>query len=125
MTQEEIQEGNELMALYMGAKYEELVLFMQPNAGYVWNYPQGEQPDNKIEPWYKTISTLQYHKSWDWLIPVCKKVLDKLWKLSGTGPVMVDITDALKLLEIEPLFQAVVAGIQLLNEIKQKEDANK
>lgn len=66
MTQEEINEGNKIIAEFMGAKPSKVdndkryLRFTEPHAGtdtyafYPWN--------------------LFYHTSWDWLMPVVQKI---------------------------------------------------
>lgn len=68
MTQEQILEGNKLIAEFMGGKLK------QPNKEHPNN------PYNKHTWWgvgeNKTVGhfSLHYHSSWDWLMPVIDKI---------------------------------------------------
>jgi hypothetical protein len=65
---------------------------------------------------------IPYHKDWNWLIPVIKQVIADL--SPATARVMNPykremarntVIDALNKLEIQPLWEAVVSSIQLIN----------
>jgi hypothetical protein len=62
MTQEQIIEGNKLIAEFMGAFYS---TSDQPNPYWVG------VPDNGQ---YLGTHRLQYHSSWDWLMPVVERI---------------------------------------------------
>jgi len=75
MTQEEILEGNKLIAEFMGAK---------PCKNY-WREDALEHEDWEHDEWTNTtreyfvtkihkVSELKYHSSWDWLMPVVEKI---------------------------------------------------
>lgn len=117
MTKEEIQEGNNLIALYMGAIYEE------------WEDEHCEEPSDK---WYYyflddfggyEIDELQYHSSWDWIIPVVQKINEnELYKIELQKIVCVErkmgwgwnmITP--KPFTIDGVYQAVIETIKLIN----------
>lgn len=71
MENKEIIENNRLIAEFMGAKYTE-------NTDIPLNYDQLWLPIHGIVH-YKVIGvgygkTLQYHESWDWLMPVVEKI---------------------------------------------------
>jgi hypothetical protein len=77
MTQEEILEGNKLIAEFMGAK----LITDDPN------FMGGNVPFfrlakfNDIERNY-TKYELKYHSSWDWLMPVVEKIEKELfWQI--------------------------------------------
>lgn len=58
MSDEEILEGNKLIAEFMGGKY-------YPNGGWSeWQFPDGGKP-----------SILYYNSSWDWIMPVVDKIM--------------------------------------------------
>lgn len=125
MTKEQ-EEGNEIIAKYRGAKYEQLLIQNQPDTPMVWKY---EKTDPEYIPghwvWY-TMHELQYHSNWNWLIPIVKKVQKDLWDKLGNPymreMVKRELDEALNKLEIESLYQEVVNAIQVLN---SNRDANK
>ena len=59
MIQEEILEGDELIAEFMGLEFtgKQGIYFLKPNR--------------------KLPNKLNYHSSWDWLMPVVEKIRDK------------------------------------------------
>ena len=66
---------------------------------------------------YYSYAEAKYHCSWDWLIPVTKKVLDK-W--DGTtyfseGNLEGVIVDSLKIADIEGVYKSVVKFIKWYN----------
>lgn len=64
-----IEEGNRIIGEYMGATYEDLVIFMSTQ-GKHWVYPENENPANEMMP----IQYLKYDSDWNWIIPVCTKL---------------------------------------------------
>jgi hypothetical protein len=58
MTNEQIIEGNKLIAIFMAAKYNERLDLV---------YLEGK-------PSMYSINELKYHTSWDWLMPVVEKI---------------------------------------------------
>ncbi len=58
MTKEEIEKGNTLIAEFIGTKY---------NGGVGLVYIEGSQST------MKPIEELEFHSSWDWIIPVAQK----------------------------------------------------
>lgn len=72
MTQEQIIEGNKLIALFMGGKTSDMNNKIVQGHQNIW------LPIHGICNW-TTVDigngkTLQYHKSWDWLMPVIDKI---------------------------------------------------
>jgi len=65
LTQQEIEEGNKLIAEFEGMVYTN----DDPKA-----YPQGYMFSKELGA--ITVSDLQYHESWDWLMPVVEKIGD-------------------------------------------------
>ena len=60
----EIQEGNKLIAEFMGAKFiEKDPMFMNGNSSFYYFKETG-----------KSERILHYHFSWDWLMPVVEKI---------------------------------------------------
>ena len=60
MTQEQIVEGNKLIAEFMGIKISHL------GVGDLYRCPVTDLPT--------TVCELEYHESWDWLMPVIGKI---------------------------------------------------
>lgn len=59
---------------------------------------------------------MEYHKSWEWLMPVIKKIQQlPIAEFSKKKPVM----NALMDVEIEPLFLSVIVFIKWYNTIKK------
>jgi hypothetical protein len=115
------EEGNTLIARYMGGVYEELLLFMQPNAGYIWKYLEGQEPDNEWSPWKRTTEALKYHISYDWLMPVVKKVQREMWEAELPHPqsmIANTLRNAVAELDINLIWIWTIEAIKLLNKIK-------
>ena len=88
--------NNKLIAEFMGMTYGD------PNDNSVMTHttPQG----NEIVP----IESMDYHKSWDWLMPVVKKCM-----ITGDNTdYWDDIFDALSLLSINAVYGEVVEFIK-------------
>lgn len=74
MSEQEIIDGNRLIAEFMGAKYGEDSPNKISKNGYL------ELPDDsnyKFSKWtvrFSWIEELQYHSSWDWLMPIYTKI---------------------------------------------------
>ena len=104
MTQEEIIEGNELIAE-----------FMNIDVGHYTSYPEeGRTQFSKND--------LEYHSSWDWLIPACKKwdtleVEDE--NLVEYTKLCDQLDNTVSFYEIEPLFQQLVKCIEQYNKWKK------
>ena len=62
MSQEEILEGNKLIAEFMGLHYRSL------------KYYTGWYKDPEFQNRICDYDGLQYHSSWNWLMPVCYKI---------------------------------------------------
>ncbi len=103
-------EGNKIIAEHRGAVYEELLLFMQPNAGYVWKFPEDSVEYNHYKwkaDWPRT-DNLLYNKDWNWLMPVVKKLMPLCWGTDEGN----ELVKALINMEIEPLWEVVVRAIE-------------
>lgn len=89
-----------------------------------WKYP--------VEMGWCTTENLQYHSNWNWLMIATEKVsieIDVEWNKRGLQHIGLeeaqrDITDALLGMQIEPVWEAVVKGIQVLNKLKEDEKDN-
>lgn len=66
---------------------------------------------------HKTIgyTPIKYHSSWDWLVPVVKKILD-LNNMEDLYKRMTRITESLIYLDITLLFEEVVSFITWYNQ---------
>lgn len=69
MTQEEILEGNKAIAEFIGAE----LLFDEHYNSYAWHYNMDNRPILNSSCWWSE-EQLQYHTSFDWLIPVGTKI---------------------------------------------------
>jgi len=68
----EILEGNKLIAEFMGAKYYDCYKnSIYPNGISIWKYDTPPKEDCTIL-W--NTPDMQYHTSWDWLMPVVEKI---------------------------------------------------
>lgn len=63
MTNEEILEGNKLIAEFMGFEFNKSKIIYDPT---------DTNPEGKLIGY--PLSNLKYHSSWDWLIPVIDKI---------------------------------------------------
>src|SRR5690242_19234149 len=70
MTEQQIQTGNRLIAQFMGAK------FRNAPEGHLEEdeliFPEGKSPYDFLNQ--VRISSLKYHSSWDWIMPVVEKI---------------------------------------------------
>ena len=81
MTQEEITEGNKLIAEFMTGHYRD-----KRKKSYPFPFPvievvpaekimgYGSVPEGKIKHYEGTPDMMKYHSSWDWLMPVYAKI---------------------------------------------------
>lgn len=79
MSEQEIIEGNKLIAEFMQAKNEFSDIYYLPEFGHYFNsYGQIELNDC-----FRT-DELKYHSSWDWLMPVVEKIEKNFWVTTTT-----------------------------------------
>lgn len=73
--EKEILEGNKLIAIFMGGKLLMNNIYNFPvSFGYKESYDEGGYiGSGKSSVW--DIDEMEYHTSWDWLIPVYNKIL--------------------------------------------------
>ena len=96
---------NKLIAEFMG--YE--------NTGTL-NNPMYEYYDNDFQDGSYKIKDLQYHKSWDWLMPV---VVECFERFGNTDTIdYMKLNDALLTCNIEELYKTVVEFIKFYNQNK-------
>ncbi len=101
MTKDQIKYGNRLIALYMGGiEREPEGLFML-------------QIKNNKKPYYIFYTRLKYHRSWDWLMLVCKKIIESYFDERS------EIFQGLTECDIEKTFDAVVKFIEFWNDPNQ------
>lgn len=93
--------GNKVIAIYIDRQLQ----------GCMISDFYGEIPD-------QVARMFKYHRLYDWLLPVVKKLLEDLkqsQKFVGSNRRMIsEIKDALVDLEILPLWEKVIEGIELL-----------
>lgn len=92
MDKEAVLEGNKLIAEYMGATVEQGYSKNKEQDGRIVTYPKELAPDMYCT---HSLSTLKYHSSWDWLMPVCIKL--------GWNEVDIDIEHIHSLVASHPL----------------------
>lgn len=69
-------EGNELIALFMGATFNPNWRFLNDNKYDVkptWEYAMDNRP-TKYSTMYWGASQMEYHLTWDWIMPVVEKI---------------------------------------------------
>ena len=75
MSEQEIIEGNKLIAEFMGGENHPFLIPYIPEPDDIWfsveNHPEERHPDNG-SMW--KLNELKYHSSWDWLMPVVEKI---------------------------------------------------
>lgn len=106
-----VEEGNKLIAEFMGAEYDNT---------YNPEYPHYTIEDSTFYP-----EELKYHSSWDWLIGACKK-FDLLYETAGVDLGLDynfhcdDIDDAVTTYNIEAAFKAIISAIEWYNNLSQQ-----
>lgn len=135
------QEGNIIIAKYEGWKVSCDTTFASmlrvntrnPEGNCVSSCTIDNNVDNLLKKeWNDLVNEdwgrCRYHKSWDRLIPIVKKVQKELWDMKLRHPdsaVGNDLRNAVNELEIEPVWKATVAGIQMVNKYKAQESIEK
>jgi hypothetical protein len=101
MTKKEIEQGNKLIAKFMGLKIGD--------AWQVWNGHADYSKDADFE----------YHSSWDWLMPVVEKIFKETNDdvMSFNGLVLFEYGICAS---IEDVWKGVIQFIQWYNQQKQK-----
>lgn len=122
MTKEFIDNGNELIAVYVGATFQ-------------GDYPNGDEEESRLyyykgdviipENWCRTHShtNMRYHKNWEWLMPVAHKLMSEANVVFATyiSDKLYDQSECKRMIrhsyemEIEVLFRSVLNYIQYLN----------
>jgi len=113
-----IEEGNKLIAEFMGWKYSK--------SGKTVRRSSHSSP--------RRLKDIQYHSSWDWLMPVGKKIFDFLQQSFKERPahtcttgdlIEVDITCAIREYNLTAVYQHVIQFIQWFNQQPQPEGKGK
>lgn len=114
MTQEEILQGNRLIAEFMDCEYDDIsetydtgiLKLVEPEA-------YGDEQFSSLLYDYE----LDYHSSWDWLMPCIKKCLDiNEEELDDWEKQYENINDTLYQVEISQTYQAVIEFIKWYNQ---------
>jgi len=115
MTQEEILEGNKLIAEFDGVVWKDasLVNYPRPNKQWSIKFPNGKQFSE-----YGNIDDIlskycKYHSSWDWLMPVVEKIIYNYDESKS-----LDIMRELSYAKIESVYQSVIEFIKWYNQNK-------
>jgi hypothetical protein len=93
MNKEQILEGNQLIALFMGAAIEQdyCIIKDQQQDGLGFYFNKSNAPD--IDLRYSSFG-IKYHKSWNWLMPVVEKIESMFYSVNNTSsPWYEDETD--------------------------------
>lgn len=130
MTQEEMKEGNRIIAEYMGWTIEVDSSFANHERVNV-RYPNGQiansaclsihmEPTEQVEEAWNNINyRTHYNTDWNELISVVKRLLAEHrdgWESPYAAQMIKDsIRETLSILEIEPLWSSVVDAIKELN----------
>lgn len=105
-TQEQKDEGNKIIAKFMGLPYC-LSDLETDNFG-----------DQDVERWaifnhYYTASEMRFHTSWDWLMPVCKKAAIGEAEISKEGIHLLEsVYGAITSFDITQAFRAIVEFLE-------------
>ena len=71
---------------------------------------------DKNQEYYESLSDLQYHTSWDWLMPVVEKISDiKSWSINATLEWLSESQDRDGLYAQEDVYESVVEFIKQYN----------
>ena len=105
MTQEEIIEGNKLIAEFMGVKIGEDLYSWRP--GVIDSIKE---------------HNLQYHSSWDWLMPICLKFCESYenYPSSKCEGMIMNLDNEVSSYDITKAFKQLVICIKWYNEYKSK-----
>ena len=103
MTQEEILEGNKLIAIFDGYVIDN-------------TYPDTDRTYNKNGN-IELHTTVKHHSDWEWLMPIVDKI-SKLHSIPELYANYSKVIDALMMLDINILFKAVVEFIKWYNQNK-------
>lgn len=106
MTEKNIIKGNKLIAAFEGAN-------IHKNEAYK-NNEYATFPEDTFDGMTLIVTKLKYHEDWNWLMPVCKKIL-VLYHDNRQG-----MFSGLHNCDIEETFNGVVEFINFWNDPKQK-----
>jgi len=119
MTAQQIQDGNRLIAEFMGGKYHELENIFSDPIKVMWFLPGNNPNPHCTSGTYKRLTELEYNVRWDWLMRACKRFDGftlKDFKTSSQWTnykILCDnIDDAVTTYDIEKAFSALVKGIE-------------
>ena len=80
---------------------------MEENNKLIAEFMRVDQVD--IDTWLETNSNLHYHNSWDWLMPVVKKVMQEDYDFL----VFEELKYQLSKIDIDAVYSAVVEFVKL------------
>lgn len=91
MKEQEIIEGNKLIAEFMEYKHSD-ILYDEENEEYFFDtdhlvcVEDIEVWESSVDDWTSTLSPEQmlFHSSWDWLMPVVEKIEKNFWVTTTT-----------------------------------------
>jgi hypothetical protein len=116
MTQQEIIEGNKLIAEFMGGIFETNLPFTHTKHGWI------DTPANDGKQIAQDYD-LKYHSSWDWLMPVIKKIHELDISIDnevGSARQYNVVGSSIGPVTIESTWQACVEFIKYYNQNKEK-----
>ncbi len=121
----EIDEGNELIVLFMGANPEKgMFIDDRKTFSFPSSILDAPQSISRANTPFFDLRALKYHKSWDWLMPVVRKfdylVENDIIPDSDDFDFWCDkIEDSItRTYEIEPCFKIIVEAIQWHNKLQ-------
>lgn len=138
MTQTEINEGNEIIARFDGAKFNGGTTLVQDEWCQITELEKGFKTLHYVEGvtnglW--TSNVLRYDTDWNWLIPICQRLLFEIKMEIEQDPFAIlggdderkkelrrtrnKIEQSLLSMKIEVLHPIIVDGIKLINNNEQ------
>lgn len=113
-----IEEGNLIIAKYDGWQWE------SEEWNMLYKISDGFWYSDKYEDCI--LDEAEYRSNWQWLMPVVKKLMEDLYncRTNPTDKANRELVRKLNKLEIEPLWEETIKGIQVLNELKHAQEAN-
>ncbi len=118
LTKEEILIYNPLIAKFMGARVVQAYSDYEGLSGLMFYFDKDLSPVMRKN---LSMSEIKYHSSFEWLMPVCKKIIPPTgWPLDGIKHQTAVMT-TLQYLDLETIYRTVVDFIKWYN--KEQENS--